>query len=121
LIAFIEEDGPLEVATLGGWMIAAAYLLLPGRRPRLTACHLRCSGFAMGMRENGLPPDLVPQAGAVGLLSAWAGEPDLPHRGGTGGGRARANLPAREFFQRRGWVAADTGMFILAMVVLVVA
>ncbi len=130
LIAFIEEDGPLEVATVVVWMIAAVYLLLPGRRPRLTALPFAVFCFAMGMRENGLPPDLVPHGRRLVQLGFYLHGPEsLTYRIVTGlvilavlAAAVHVMIfLAREFFQRRGWVEADTGMFILAMVVLVMA
>ncbi|MFY9476911.1 MAG: hypothetical protein WAQ08_04495 [Aquabacterium sp.] len=127
LIAFIEEDGPLEVATVVVWMIAAVYLLLPGRRPRLTALPFAVFCFAMGMRENGLPPDLVPHGRRLVQLGFYLHGPEsLTYRIVAGLVVLAAAVHvmiflAREFFQRRGWVEADTGMFILAMVVLVMA
>lgn len=130
LVAFIEEDGPLEVATVVVWMVAAAYLLLPGRRPRLTALPFAVFCFAMGMRENGLPPDLVPHGRRLVQLGFYLHGPESLTYRIVAGLVVLAVLAAavhvmiflaREFFQRRGRVEADTGMFILAMAVLVVA
>jgi hypothetical protein len=128
LIAFIEEDGPLEVATVVIWMVAAVYLLLPGRRPRMSALPFAFFCFAMGMRENGLPPDLVPHGRRLVQLGFYLHGPEsLTYRIVTGlvilavlAAAVHVMIfLAREFFQRRGWVEADTGMFILAMVVLI--
>lgn len=130
LIAFIEEDGPLEVATVVVWMVAAVYLLLPGGRPRLTALPFAVFCFAMGMRENGLPADLVPHGRRLTQLGFYMHGPESLTYRIVAGLMVLAVLAAavhvmiflaREFFQRRGWVEADTAMFILAMLVLVAA
>lgn len=128
LVAFIEEDGPLEVATVVVWMLAAVYLLLPGRRPRLPSLSFAFFCFAMGMRENGLPPDLVPHGRRLMQLGFYLHGPESVTYRIVAGLTVLAVLAAavhvviflaREFFRRRGWVEVDTGMFILGMLVLV--
>ncbi|HIV71670.1 MAG TPA: hypothetical protein H9903_12115 [Candidatus Aquabacterium excrementipullorum] len=128
LIAFIEEDGPLEVATVAIWMLAAVYLLLPGNRPRLPALSFAFFCFTLGMRENGLPPGLVPHGRRLMQLGFYLQGPESLAYRVVAAVVVLAVLAAavhvvitvgREFFQRRGWVEADTGMFILGMVVLV--
>lgn len=130
LIAFIEEDGPLEVGTVLIWMLAAAYLLLPGHRPRLPALSFAFFCFALGMRENGLPPDLVPHGRRLMQLGFYLHGPESLTYRIVAGLVVLAVLAAavhvviflaREFFRQRGWVELDTAMFILGMLVLVAA
>lgn len=130
LVSFIEEDGPLEVLTVIVWMAAAAYLVLPGRRPRLPSLSFAFFCFTMGMRENGLPPDLVPHGRRLMQLGFYLHGPEsLAYRLVTGLVVLAVLAAAihvvvfvgKEFIQRRGLVEVDTGMFILGMGVLVVA
>lgn len=128
LIAFIEEDGPLEVVTVVIWMVSAVYLLWPGNRPRLPAWSFGFFCFTLGMRENGLPASIVPHGRRLMQLGFYLHGPESLAYRVVAGLVLLAVLAAavhvvvfvgREFIQRRGWVQVDTGMFILGMGVLV--
>lgn len=130
LNAFIEEGGPLEVATVAGWMVAAIYLLLPGRRPRLPGLSFAFFCFTMGMRENGLPAGLVPHGRRLIQLGFYLHGPESLIYRVVAGLVVLAVLAAavhvvifvgREFIQRRGWLPVDTALFVLGMGVLVVS
>lgn len=130
LVAFIEEGGPLEVATVMVWMAAALWLLLPGRRPRLPALSFAFFCFTLGMRENGLPPALVPHGRRLLQPGFYLHGPESLAYRIVAALVVLAVLAAavhvvvfvgRELIRRRGWVEVDTGLFILGMAVLVVS
>ena len=128
LMAFIEEDGPLEVLTVVVWMAAAVYLVWPGQRPRLPALSFGFFCFTLGMRENGLPAAIVPHGRRLMQLGFYLHGPESLAYRVVAALVVLAVLAAavhvvvfvgREFIQRRGWVQPDTGMFIFGMAVLV--
>ena len=128
LIAFIEEDGPLEVLTVIVWMVAAVYLVWPGRQPRLPALSFAVFCFTMGMRENGLPASIVPHGRRLMQWGFYLHGPESLAYRVTAAVVVLAVLVAavhvvvfvgREIIRRRGWVQVDTAMFILGMGVLV--
>lgn len=130
LASFIEEDGPLEVLSVMAWMGAAAYLVLPGRQSRFPAWSFSMFCFTMGMRENGLPSGLVPHGRRLIQWGFYLHGPESLGYRVVAGLVVLAVLVAavhvvlflaKELIQRRGWVEVDTGLFLLAMGLLVVA